>query len=301
MKRTFRNLLAHYYANILILLGAVKKAKRRALRGDYILSIYFHNPSKAEFEFAVKWLKKEGFKFISVDDLKQIIDGDAAFPKGAVLITVDDGWASNVQNLVPVAVIEKVPVTIFVTTEAIESGNYWINYVKKATSLGLGYPGSEDLKKFPNHERLDVLKKIKEQVKLPRESMTICEMKKIAVSPFFTIGGHTVTHPILTNCSEGEVKGEIEGCKATIEEWVGKTTDAFAYPNGSYGIREVKACEGAGYKLAFGNSPGFITRHNLKKRYQIPRIGFFEGGSHAENICRMMGVWHGNSTKIFNW
>src|SRR5690554_5813354 len=121
MKRKFRNLLSHFYANFLIWTGTANRAKKRALRGDYILSIYFHNPSKREFEFVVDWLKKEGFYFISIEDLKRIIEEDVPFPRGAVLITVDDGWASNFENILPIADKEEVPITIFVATEAIES------------------------------------------------------------------------------------------------------------------------------------------------------------------------------------
>ena len=118
-------------------------------------------------------------------------------------------------------------------------------------------------------------------------------------SPFITIGGHTVNHPILPNCKDQEARFEIVHCKEVIEGWLGAEIDAFAYPNGSFGEREVEFCRDAGYKIAFANNPGFITQQNLKDKYRIPRVGFLEGASNAENICRMMGVWNRYTYKIF--
>lgn len=299
MKKRFRNFSAKYYAKFLMLSGAVGRAKSKALRGDYILSIYFHNPSKKEFKFVITWLRKEGFHFISVAELIDIMDGTRSFPKGAVLLTVDDGWASNVENIVSVADNEGVPVTIFITTGAVESGNYWFNYAKKANRMGLGYPGSEALKQISHQKKLAVLKKIKESVELSREAMTVSDVQKIAASPYITIGGHTVNHPILPNCSDQEARFETIHCKTVIEEWLGEKVETFAYPNGSFGEREIEFCQEANYKIAFANNPGFITQRNLKDKYKIPRVGFLEGASNAENICRMMGVWHAYSTKLF--
>ena len=112
MKRRFRNFSAKWYSKLLILSGAVARAKSKALKGEYILSIYFHNPSQKEFKFVVTWLREEGFHFLSVADLINIIEGTLTFPKGAVLLTVDDGWASNVENMVSIADQLEVPLTI---------------------------------------------------------------------------------------------------------------------------------------------------------------------------------------------
>ena len=130
MKYNFRNVLAYLTSKILIYSGKVKSAKERALKEEIILPLYFHNPSKMEFEFMINWYKKNGFKFISINDLKDIISEKKVFPRGAVLLTVDDGWASNVQNIAEVAKKEKVPVSIFVATEAIENGNYCFSIAK---------------------------------------------------------------------------------------------------------------------------------------------------------------------------
>src|SRR4051812_46034556 len=102
MNMSVRNLIGLLVANTFIAAGLVRRATRKALASECILSIYFHKPTKAEFESCIKWLKKKGFTFLSVHDIERIIKQELPFPKGAVLLTADDGWQSNVANIVEV-------------------------------------------------------------------------------------------------------------------------------------------------------------------------------------------------------
>ncbi|MDO6440361.1 polysaccharide deacetylase family protein [Cyclobacterium sp. 1_MG-2023] len=299
MKFKLRNVLAYFVAWVFILIGLVNRAKKKALKGDFILSIYFHNPSKKEFEFIIKWFTKNGFKFIGVDDLKKIINGSMSFPKGAVLLTADDGWASNFANVAEVANNYKIPITIFVPTEAIESGNYWFSYAKKAKRLGMGYLPSKMLKNVPNAERLAVITEIKKKINLPREAMTISEIQSIAASPWISIGGHSHTHPILPNCSDDELESEITVNKKKVFAWINYQIDTFAYPNGDYGVREMNALKKEDFQIGFSNKPEYLSPQSLNSKFNLPRIGILEGASKAENICRMVGVWHKNTLKVF--
>jgi len=299
MKLNLRNTTAYFYAQFLRISGIVKKAKEKAQSGECILSIYFHNPSKKEFEFTLNWLTDNGFHFISIDDLRKIHKEEKAFPRGAALLTVDDGWASNEANMVELANKYEVPIAIFVTTEPVEEGNFWFSYSKKAQFLKLGYPSTEALKRLPNDERLSIVKRIKEKLPLAREAMTVEQVKRISLSPYVTIGAHSHTHPILNQCTDSQLKSELRICAQKLENWVGKEVISFAYPNGNFGEREKKMLNDFDYMIGFANNPQYITRENLEDMYAVPRIGFLEGASQAENICRIMGVWHSNSRKIF--
>ncbi|MEX2512315.1 MAG: polysaccharide deacetylase family protein [Cyclobacteriaceae bacterium] len=299
MKFNARNILAYFVAQFFIFMGLVNRAKKNALKGDHILSIYFHHPSKKEFEFTIQWLTKNGFTFISIADLKKVLNGSLPFPKGAVLITADDAWASNFANLAAVAIQKKVPLTIFVPSEAIEEGNYWFNYAKKAKRLGMNYPTSQELKKFPNQERNAILSEIKKKINLPREAMTISEIQSIAQSQWISLGGHSHSHPILPNCNNKELQLELSVNKEKLNKWINHQIDTFAYPNGDFGIREKNALKKEGFQLGFSNKPDYLTPSALKLIYEIPRIGFLEGASNAENICRLVGVWHKNVLRLF--
>lgn len=291
MDLSLRNVVTWFLANLLIICGFVRRAKVKSMRGEFILSMYFHDPSGKEFEACVKWLRKNCFTFLSINDIYRIIQQNLPLPKGAVLLTVDDGWKDNEKNIVKVANKYRVPVAIFVSTEPVEEGAYWWSYLKKAKDLKLKIPPKASLKKMSNDLRLSVINKIKRNVVLEREAMTIEQIRRISESEFVTIGGHTHSHPILTNCDDDQLYSELKVSKDKLENWTGKEVSFFAYPNGDYSKKEMQVLHDLNYKLAFSSVPKPLTVSDLKNNYCLPRFGLLEGASFAENLCRMMGVW----------
>ncbi|MBX0332363.1 polysaccharide deacetylase family protein [Pontibacter sp. HSC-14F20] len=291
MELSIRNVFTSLLANLLIVCGFVRRAKKRAMKGNHILAMYFHNPSKKEFESCIKWLKTNGFTFLSPDDLHSIITENRPLPKGAVLITADDGWRDNESNLVAVADKHQVPITIFVSTEAVEEGAYWWSYLDKAKDLKINIPAKSSLKLIMNDKRVALINEIKRQAKVERQAMTVEQIQKISKSKYVTIGGHTHTHPILVNCRREQLYNELDVSKQKLEAWTGKEIKHFAYPNGDFSEREMRALNELGYKLAFSSEPRQIGIAELSNPYCLPRFGLLEGASLAENICRMTGVW----------
>lgn len=291
MELSIRNLCTWVIANLFILFGLVDKAKERAMRGDHILSLYFHNPSRKEFEACIKWLKKNKFKFLSTADLEMIIEHDLPIPMGAVVLTVDDGWESNEANIVEVANKFGIPVTIFVSTEPVEQGAYWWSYLKEAEKINFTHPPKAALKKVHNEVRMSLISTIKKEVVLPREAMTVEQVRRISDLDFVTIGGHTHTHPILVNCKKEQVYNELHISKQKLESWTESEVPYFAFPNGDYSEREIHVLNELGYRMAFSSDPKYLTKKDFCNRYSLPRFGLLEGAPLAENICRMVGVW----------
>jgi len=291
MKKSCRNLLGCLVATVFILAGFVRHARKRALHTNCILGLYFHKPSKDEFEGCVRWLKKNGFKFLSLHDLDRIKNEELPFPQGGVLLTVDDGWQSNISNVAAVADAYEVPVAIFVATTPVEEGPYWWSYAQQAKKRGLIPYTKKELKKMPEEKRLGILQEVKKQLSPDRDAMTVADVRKISASPWITIGAHTQTHPILTNCSERQVYDEIKSSKQILESWTGQEVAWFAYPNGNYSRREIQVLKTLNYRLAFSSDPEYLTPELLKDNFTLPRFGFLEGASLAENICRITGVW----------
>lgn len=272
-------------------IGLVRRAKRKALRGEHILSIYFHKPSAKEFEDCVRWLKGNGFIFLSTQDVYRIAKQREPFPKGGVVLTIDDGWSSNETNIVEVATKYRVPVTIFVSTGPVEQGTYWWSYVEEANKRKVSKLSLDNLKHVSNADRVASIEKLKHKIALPREAMTIEQVQKVAASPYITIGGHTLTHPILNNCSDKLVYDELSKSKQKLEKWIGKDVDFFAYPNGDYTEREILILYEQKYKLAFTVQPEVLKPERLKYAYELPRFEVIEGAPFAETICRMVGIW----------
>lgn len=286
-----RHLGGWLVANFLILSGGVKRRRKKILREECIVALCFHKPTRAEFEQCVKWLKKHQFHFLSMADVEKLTKNGLPFPKGGVLLTVDDGWQSNEANIIEVANEQQVPVTIFVSTAPVEEGTYWWTYVSKAKRQGITHVPVSTMKKLPNEDRLLKVAEIRKVVTVERSALTASQVKQAAQSPYVTIGGHTHTHPILINCNDRDVYEELKVCKEKLEHWTSKEVNSFAYPNGDYGMREIKALRSLNYSLAFTTKPEYITPESLKNTYELPRFMFLEGASFAENICRMVGVW----------
>ncbi len=298
MKPSLRNTLSYCIAFIYIQLGVIKRRQRKLMNEKIIISIYFHKPSKSMFESCLFWLKKHGYTFISVNDIIDIFNGYKVFPKGAVLVTVDDGWYTNKENIISVANALNVPVTLFVTTNPMETGiGYWWSYVNQARKEGIYNKTTEFLKTIPNRERLVILNEIKSKIILERESLTVNEVIEISNLKNITIGSHTVTHPILKMCDNDESLYEISNSKKVLEGLIKKKIESFAYPNGNFSIREINYLKKLGYKIAFSTIPKYITEANILDIYALPRFEILGNCSLAENICRMTGVWY--DVKLF--
>lgn len=292
MRYSIRNILAFFVSRLLIFSGPLKRLKKKVFNGEIILSIYCHNPSKLLFENCVCWLQKNGFRFISVDELYQISSGETPFPRGAIILTVDDGWRNNKENISEVANKYEIPVTIFVSTEPVETGNaFWWSYISKGNEIGIIKSQVGELKKVPNDDRLKLVELAKVNLKLDREALTREELTGISETKFVSIGSHTVTHPILTKCSDEMALFEIFESRKILEKWLNKNIVHFAYPNGTYSQREMEILKICGYQMAFTTNPKYITRRNISQAYAIPRVDILETVSFSENICRMTGLW----------
>jgi peptidoglycan/xylan/chitin deacetylase (PgdA/CDA1 family) len=147
------------------------------------------------------------------------------------------------------------------------------------------------MKKVSNSERLLEVEKKKKVTFVERNALTIEQIENAVSSEYITIGSHTHTHPILTNCKESEVRCELHSSKQKLESWTGKEVKYFAYPNGDYHFREKQILKELNYRLAFNVQPRYITPDTIKDPYSLPRFSFVEGASFEENVCRMLGIW----------
>jgi peptidoglycan/xylan/chitin deacetylase (PgdA/CDA1 family) len=296
MKLTVRNVLGYLLSNVFLFSGMVSIKRNKLLQSSCIIPLYFHNPSKSFFLSCIQWLKKNGFSFISTNELLAISKGELDFPMGAVLITLDDGWRNNKENVVPIANEFKVPITIFASTAPIEKGDaYWWSYIKVANSKNIMNTTVPALKRINNEERNVIIAHVRNRLSLSPEALSVDDLKEINTSSYVTFGSHTVNHPILTMCTSKESLYEITESKKKLQVILENTNvDCFSYPNGDFSDREIIHLKNAGYKLAFTTKPSLITNNNISNRYSLPRYGMLEDASFTENICRMTGIWFDN-------
>ena len=285
----------------LLFSGKVNIAKEEIFLKNYITSLFFHNPSQRFFKRCIQWLKKNGYFFISVDQLVQYVQNQQEFPKGAVWLSIDDGWKDNIYNIIPVINEYKIPITFFIATDPVENqGIFWWTFFEKCKDQLPNYfeSNSLDLKNIKEKDRKKIIQDLKKRCKkkIIREVMEIEEVKSLAQNPLVTIGSHTVHHALTANCTDNELEFEIKESKEKLREWSNKEVKYFSYPNGRFDGRERKILKESGYKLAATDKKRFITKND--DLYLIPRIGIKDEISSYEAICKIVGIWRTNISKI---
>lgn len=221
-------------------------------------------------------------------------------PPRAVCVTFDDGYRTIHELALPVLKEFNIPATVFVTTGHMENGRMWNDRIIDALR---NFPGNElDLQEFglgmfalgAMHNRKETISQLIEASKYlhPTARFELVEkLGRLSNAPEDTplmltqdmvrnlaragieIGGHTVSHPILTRLEDSQARHEISACKKQLEEITGKPVRFFAYPNGKFNIdfdeRHVAMAKEAGYLGAFTTAFGAATHVN--DPYQLPR------------------------------
>ena len=172
-----------------------------------------------------------------------------------VLLTFDDGFANNVDVLLPILEEIEAPAVFFITVQHVLNPRDWL----PATRV-LVEQVWKNLQDVPETTAQNFY-----------DGMTVEQLQACARHQLITIGSHTMTHPFLSKCSLPELENEIFASKRILEELTGKPVDTFAYPTGDYDTRAIQQVEQAGYKAAFAVDP--LKLGGL--RFEIPRVGLY--------------------------
>lgn len=284
IRRLFGNLIGFF---LLIL--------KPNLKDNEILSIYFHNPTKKVFSDSISYLKKQGYTFLSLNDLLKILDGKKTNPKRAVFISLDDAWRDNLTNVVPIAESENIPIVIFVPVQDVQDGILWLKYFRKASKDDYDEFGLSDYykkeKEIPNEKRLAVFPLLKEKYRMDRQLMNFEDIKRmLKKNRVVSIGSHTLTHPILPLCNKDDLKNELEGSRKQLEEIFNVKITSVAYPNGDFNKKTLTVTKEANYKIGFCVKQRFL---NIDKdnKLALARICVPDNLGKYESRARMLGLW----------
>ncbi|HVZ13513.1 MAG TPA: polysaccharide deacetylase family protein, partial [Bauldia sp.] len=101
------------------------------------------------------------------------------------------------------------------------------------------------------------------------------EIAAVARHPLVTIGGHTITHPMLAKLGEAEARREmVEGARS-VAAHLGRMPAHFSFPVGApdaAGPREFALAAGAGFKTAVTTRPGVLYAEHARHLTALPRI-----------------------------
>jgi peptidoglycan/xylan/chitin deacetylase (PgdA/CDA1 family) len=244
-----------------------------------IINIYFHELSEENFERMLRWFVKHNYRFISTKELLEWYLGELTFSGRLCHISFDDGKRSNM-NLLHLCEKYNVPITVFVATSALHSGNFWWEYVKKQ------YGDFEEFKSYEYdlfQEKVDALKK---EYSLERTAFTVSELVDFAKDPHVTIASHTVNHPILPQVPIDILEHELIDSRKELEKILGVKIKYFSYPNGSLSEREVEVAKN-NYQCAFTTEQKYPDKND--DLMLIPRIALT--GQYYRNLLKIFKIW----------
>ena len=217
--------------------------------------------------------------------------GAASLPPRPVVFTFDDGYRSVLRIAQPILERYEIPATVFIANGAVETSQlFWHDAVARQR----GEAAVEAMKELPYEtwrrtcDELAVTSR--EDEASPLSAM---EISSLARCEGITIGGHTVSHAILSRAEPRQQLEEIRVNKAWLEDTTDGPVTAFAYPNGRPGIdydeTSVACVAEAGYRW------GFTTRQEIAmpnaRFLECSRFMMLAGISEAELAHRLSHSW----------
>lgn len=218
---------------------------------------YVFDDQRKDFERQLEMLGNLG-QFVSTKDAVDMIKGAVPIDGRYFHISFDDGLECVYRNAAPILDAAEIPALVFINSAL----------AGEATKAE-----REDWEKATNYA-------------LPLRVMNWVQLNDSG----FEIGAHTRTHRRLSQISgDAELlKSEILGCKAEIEEGLGKSCDYFAWPFGQQSDIDKVSMDmirSAGYKACFGVGrepikPGVtdifnIPREHFEPQWPISHLKYF--------------------------
>ena len=189
-------------------------------------------------------LHRVGYTGLSVTATEPYLRGER---KGKVaVITLDDGYADNVQSAMPVLQKFGFSATCYVVSGQIGRYNSW------------------------DDQRLGIQKRL----------MTTSQLREWWDGGM-EVGAHTRSHPRLTQCDEVQLHSEIGGCKKELEDQLGSEVTQFCYPYGDENERVVAATREAGFstattthrgRAAAGDDLWRLPRMQIARHHVLPQF-----------------------------
>ncbi len=244
---------------------------------------------------------------------------DGTLPRRAATLTFDDGTRNLAIHAGPVLQELGLPAAVFLATGPMGTGQalwpdrLWIAFAHTAvTDIDLAPVGLDSyslrtdserteardavvqhLKTLPDDERIArvewVVAALGDEIDArggPFEMLSWDEARDLAEDGRISLYPHTVTHPILSRCTDNKVDYEISESCRVVERETGDKPLIFAYPNGGvqdFDMRAKGALRRNGVRWSLSTTNGFADRQS--DPLALPRIGI--GSNHSLALYRL--------------
>ena len=263
-------------------------------------SLLYSDPDAAEFARLARFLAR-AYRVLTLGEAARHLSC-GSLPTRALVITFDDGYADNAEVALPILQRYGLRATFFVSSGFLDGGRMWndtvIESVRRSphSTVDLSDFGLEEclidtvadrrqvigkllprLKYLAPCERDDAVARVQRLcgvAELPDDLMLKSEQVRELHAAGMEIGGHTVSHPILTSLSLSAAEDEVARGRDQLQAIIDAPVDVFAFPNGKpgtdYGRSHVDLLKRQGFRAAVTTAPG-VSRTG-DDPYQLPRF-----------------------------
>ena len=219
-------------------------ANRLLSRFDPAAPLVLRFQSLPDGEVFASWLRAlagDGRPVVPLAAVADWVRGGDGPPEGAVALTLDGCFASQLERAAPALERLRWPATFFAPSD----------------HLGGSAEGWKDPASTSAETRLIGRREVRS-----------------LVDRGFDLGSLSATHRYLPYLRPEDLREELHRAKAELEEIAGRPIEAFAYPYGRFDPETVRAVEEAGFTRAATQIPGPVRREDSP--FLLPRVSIPE-------------------------
>jgi peptidoglycan/xylan/chitin deacetylase (PgdA/CDA1 family) len=244
--------------------------------------------SRTMFEQHMEWIGRT-HDFVSVDALGEDLATGRRLRRPVAVLTFDDGYQDVYENAVPFLLRKGIPATFFIVTALVGGcvqthdrlyrliATARTSWSRPATALrarlraagvherpfwrtGLIPSDSVSITRalltsLPQASLLRLIALLESEYGASAHPPGLRTLTWPMIADLhrrgMTIGSHTRTHVLLTNETRARVLEEVSGSRVELQRRLGASVVHFAYPDGRFNHRALRAVRSAGYRLAF--------------------------------------------------
>lgn len=264
----------------------------------------WHQLEVAEFRRHMAWVAEHYHVLPLEDALEQLFAG--TLPERSLAITFDDGYRNNLELALPILEEFQAPATVFLVTDLVGTDDVpWPDRlylafartrVPIATSARLALYGArlstaddrgsayveavQAAKALPRAERDSAVAAMMVELEQtgspdpgPFRMLSWDDVAVLTKSGLVRVASHTRTHPILSRCSDDDVRAELGPAHDALSRRTGLTPRVMAYPVGrriDYDSRSIAAVTESQIPYALTTVEGLAGVESAPR--ELPRL-----------------------------
>ena len=280
----------------------------------------------ATLERILCWLRDNGIQFVSLDEAMHRLSRPS--PGRFCAFTFDDGYADNLTRALPLMERFGAPFTVYVAT-GMSTGTidaWWLGLAAliyahdrlELPELDCRFDCMDPASKKQAyvaitrriHSDYDALRAVKAAIAAAgidsgalaqREALSLEQLRRLAASPFVTIGAHGERHVNLARASAAEAQQDMTSSRRLLEHIVDREVVHFAYPFGNAnacGLREAQLARAAGFRTAVTTRHGTLFPQHRDHPFALPREPLRADDTAVSLRCKVAGVYRALHSRI---